>query len=150
MAQVESLSHTAVLVPNIQEAEDFYEHALGAHLHNRISLNTDDIRRGRGLPHTCWTLADYLIVFFVPESPGRKPGAGGGFSHGFAVSRSRFGEILELLQDRGVTFEGPVSHSENGPLGESVYLADTGGNHLEICWRRDEGRAYNQVVMADA
>jgi catechol 2,3-dioxygenase-like lactoylglutathione lyase family enzyme len=150
MAEVESLNHTAVFVPNIREAEEFWEQGLGAHLHNRISLNTDDIRRGRGLPHTCWTLADYLMVFFVPEKDERQPGANNGFSHGFAVSRERFGQILDLLRERGVEFDGPITHPEAGPLGESIYLSDTGGNRLELCWRRDEDRPYSQVMMASA
>lgn len=150
MAEVESLSHTAVFAPNIREAEEFWQDTLGARLHNRISLNTDDIRRGRGLPHTCWTLADYLIVFFVPDGDDRQPGFRNGFSHGFAVSRSRFGEILATLRKRGAEFEGPVTHPAEGPLGESIYLVDTGGNRLEICWRRDENRSYTPVVMASA
>ncbi len=150
MADVESLSHTAIFAPNIREAEAFWEGTLGAHLHNRISLNTDDIRRGRGLPHTCWTLADYLIVFFVPDRDDREPGVKNGFSHGFAVSRERFGQVLAMLQERDVAFTGPVTHPEAGPLGESIYLADTGGNRLEICWRRDEAASYSPVVMASA
>src|SRR5581483_8310057 len=141
MAEIESLSHSAILVPNIREAEDFWEQALGAHLHNRISLNTDDIRRGRGSPHTCWTLADYLMVFFIPDRTDRNPRADSGFRHGFAVSHSRFDQIVDLLNERDVSFEGPIAHPENGPLGESVYLSDTGGNRLEICWRRDEDHA---------
>jgi catechol 2,3-dioxygenase-like lactoylglutathione lyase family enzyme len=150
MAEVESLSHTAILVPNIREAEEFYEEKLGARLHNRISLNTDDIRRGRGAPHNSWTLTDYLMVFFVPEGNDRNPGAGNGFRHGFAVSHARFDRIIDRLREHGVEFDGPLAHPESGPLGESIYLSDTGGNQLEVCWRRDEDRQYNAVVRADA
>ena len=149
MAEVESLSHTAVLVPDIREAEEFYEQKLGARIHNRISLNTDDIRRGRGSPHNCWTLADYLVVFFLPDHPDRRPGAKNGFRHGFAVSRERFAAIVDRLCLDEIPFEGPIAHPEKGPLGESIYLEDTGGNRLEICWRRDADRVFNPVITAD-
>jgi catechol 2,3-dioxygenase-like lactoylglutathione lyase family enzyme len=150
MGEVESLSHTAILVPDIREAEEFYEQKLGARIHNRISLNADDIRRGRGSPHTCWTLGDYLIVFFLPDDKeGRQPGHQNGFHHGFAVSRERFSAIVDRLREDEFPFDGPVLHPETGPLGESIFLEDTGGNRLEVCWRRDTDRKYNPVIVAD-
>jgi catechol-2,3-dioxygenase len=60
-----------------------------------------------------------------------------GFRHAFRVRRETFPEVVERLKARGVPFEGPVTHPEQGPLGESVYFKDPGGNFIEVCWRRD-------------
>ncbi len=71
-----------------------------------------------------------------------------GFRHAFAVPRDTFGEIQERLRERNVRFEGPLDHPAGGPIGQSIYFKDPGGNFLEICWRRDETQAYNSVMLS--
>jgi catechol-2,3-dioxygenase len=77
----------------------------------------------------------------MPMPDPARPRGVGGFRHGFRVSRDRFGQLVRRLRDHGITFEGPVQHPERGPLGESVYFQDPGGNFIEVCWRRDEVRS---------
>jgi catechol-2,3-dioxygenase len=61
----------------------------------------------------------------------------GGFRHGFRLSRAAFDQLIDRLRYYEVPFEGPVTHPDNSPLGQSVYFKDPGGNFLEVCWRRD-------------
>ena len=149
MADIEGLNHCGLSVPDVKVGEHFYEVLLGAEHCNRIGTTTSDVRRGRGAPHTCNVLGDYLFVLFPHR---RAVGADGpmrgvdGSRHGFAVSRERFDEIVERARDTGIAFEGPVVHPENGPLGESIYFTDPGGNFTEVCWRRDEQQARNPLI----
>jgi len=150
MAELESLSHSAICVGNLREAEEFYEDVLGARIVNRVNFNTDDARRGRSI-HSSLVLGDFLFALMLPKDrmpmpPAEQHRGMNGYRHGFAVSPARFNEILERLRERRVPFHGPVSHPERGPLGESIYLKDPGGNFLEICWRRDEERKYHLVM----
>jgi catechol-2,3-dioxygenase len=153
MADLESLSHSAICVDNLREAERFYEDVLGARVVNRVNFNTDDARRGRSV-HSSMVLGDFLFALMLPKDrmpmpPPEQHKGTNGFRHGFAVSRAQFEDILERLQDHNVPFQGPIDHPERGPLGQSVYFKDPGGNFLEVCWRRDEDRAYNPVTLAE-
>ncbi len=51
-----------------------------------------------------------------------------------------------MLEENGVSYDGPVTHPESGPFGESVYFRDPTGNFLEVVWRRDEDAPYNEVM----
>lgn len=152
MAELESLSHSAICVDDLREAEAFYRDVLGAQIVNRVNFNTDDARRGRSI-HTNLILGDYLFALMLPkdEMPMPEPEEHrgmNGFRHGFAVPRTQFEEIHTRLAAAEVPFEGPVHHPDAGPLGESIYLKDPGGNFLEICWRRDEEHTYNSVTLS--
>ena len=141
MAQVESISHSGINVIDLKEAEDFYADIFGAEITNRVNFNTDDARRGRSV-HTSISVADWLFAIVLPKAEMPMPDAAtlrgtNGFRHGFRVSRDQFPGIVERLRARGVPIEGPVQHPEIGPLGESVYFKDPGGNFIEVCWRRD-------------
>lgn len=145
MADIESLNHTGISVPDVRSGTDFYDKLLGAQVCNVIGANSDEVRRGRGVPHPCILMGDYAMVVFVNPGPVAIPeGQRGldGSRRAFAVPRARFSEIVERARANGIAFEGPAPHPENGPLGESIYLTDPGGNFFEICWRRDEGRSY--------
>jgi len=153
MANLESLSHSAICVDNLREAERFYEEVLGARVVNRVNFNTDDARRGRSV-HSSMVLGDFLFALMLPKDrmpmpPDDQYRGTNGFRHGFAVSRDEFDEILERLKRHNVPFQGPSDHPEKGPLGQSAYFKDPGGNFLEICWRRDENRVYNPVTLAE-
>jgi catechol-2,3-dioxygenase len=112
----------------------------------------DKVVRGRSL-NTVVALADYLLALMVPknvlpEASSEQKAEANPFRHAFWVSQERFDEVTEELNARGVPFEGPVTHPERGPLGQSIYLADPAGNSLEICWRRDRARAFHPVTTA--
>ena len=149
MANIEGLNHTGRSVPDVRLGEDFYVKILGARHCNTVSSATEDVRAGRGAPHPCNLLAGYLFVLFphakhlpLPDSPKGEDGS----RIGFAVSRQRFDEIVERAQEIGLPFEGPVMHPERGPIGESLYFTDTGGNYMEICWRRDQDEQFNRLA----
>ena len=153
MSELESLSHSAICVDDLRRAEAFYQDVLGARILNRVNFNTDDARRGRSV-HTTLVLGDFLFALMLPKDrmpmppDGQHRGANG-FRHGFAVPRQRFDEIVGRLREHEVGFDGPVEHPARGPLGQSVYLKDPGGNFLEICWRRDEDREYAPVQLGE-
>ena len=144
MAEIESISHTGINVVDLKDAEEFYADILGAQITNRVNFNTDDARRGRSV-HTSLVMGDWLFAVVLPRGEMPMPAADtlrgtNGFRHAFRVDRAAFPQIVERLRARGVPFEGPVVHSEQGPFGESVYFQDPGGNFIEVCWRRDAVR----------
>lgn len=146
MADVESLSHSAICVHDLKEAEDFYCNVLGARQATRVNFKTEDAQRGRSI-HGSIIVQDYLLALmvardFMPMPPKEQQRGAHGFRHAFRVSRSRFEKTMEELKQRGVPFEGPVDHPEKSPFGQSVYFKDPSGNFLEILWRRDEQVEY--------
>lgn len=91
-------------------------------------------------PHTGVTMGTAFLAFFEHLQllvPPERPRGYAGSRHGFTVRRARFQAAIERLKSCNVPYEGPIAHPENSPFGESVYLADPGGNFYEICWRRD-------------
>jgi catechol-2,3-dioxygenase len=149
MAGVESISHSGICVHDLKAAEDFYCKILGATVHSRVNFKTQDALRGRSV-HTSLMLDDYLFAVMLTEDwmegppPDRLRGENR-VRHAFCVPKARFGSVLDQLKTSGVPFEGPVSHPQHGPFGESVYFRDPTGNFLEVLWRRDEDATYNEV-----
>lgn len=152
MADIESISHSGMIAPDTLASHLFYEDVLGGTRSETVSRCYESARGGNA--HPCGIVGDYLFVTFPrPRNlppPTQLRGGEDSFRHGFAVSRTRFGEIMDYLREHTVAFEGPVAHPENGPLGQSIYFRDGGGNFFEVCWRRDEDRRYNSVMMAEA
>lgn len=153
MAEVQSLSHSAICVHDLQEAEEFYCGLLGAHPHSGVNFITEDTIKGRSV-HKSVVLEDFLIALalagdFMPMPPNGQLRGAHGFRHAFAVSRARFDEIVGKLRAGGVAFDGPVAHPAKGPFGESIYFKDPSGNFLEILWRRDEHVAYDAPAVSD-
>jgi extradiol dioxygenase family protein len=151
MADVEGLSHSAICVHDLREAEDFYCNVLGARQGTRVNFKTDDAVRGRSV-HGSVILEDYLLALMVPRDFMPMPAAeqqrgAHGFRHAFRVSRARFDEITGELKRREIRFDGPVDHTENGPFGQSIYFKDPSGNFLEILWRRDEDENYQRPYV---
>jgi catechol-2,3-dioxygenase len=145
MADVEIMEHCGLTVPDVFEAEQFYQRILGAQIDHRTSLRTDNLGSP---PHTNVVLGDFFFVLFphMKEPPAAQAPRGfDGSRRAYAVSRDRFGEIVQRLQENDIPFEGPLAHPEKGPLGESVYFTDPGGNYLEVCWRRDPKPAAGPV-----
>jgi catechol-2,3-dioxygenase len=151
MADVEGLSHSAICVHDLREAEEFYCNVLGARLGNRVNFKTDDAIRGRSV-HGSVILEDYLLALmvtrdFMPTPPAEQHRGAHGFRHAFRVTRARFDEITDELKRRRSPFEGPVEHPEKSPFGESIYFKDPSGNFLEIVWRRDEDVSYQKPYV---
>jgi catechol-2,3-dioxygenase len=149
MAVVESISHSGICVHDLKAAEDFYCNVLGATVHSRVNFKTQDALRGRSV-HTSLTLGDYLFAIMLSEDwmnvpPLEQLRGENRVRHAFSVPRERFATIVESLRRHNIAFEGPVTHPERGPFGESVYFRDPTGNFLELVWRRDEAALYNEV-----
>jgi len=149
MAVVESLSHSGICVHDLKEAEDFYCKVLGATVHSRVNFKTQDALRGRSI-HTSLMLNDYLFAIMLSEDwmtipPKEQLRGENRIRHAFCIPKSEFAPLVESLRDHNVPFEGPVTHPDNGPFGESLYFRDPTGNFLEAVWRRDENVVYNEV-----
>lgn len=138
MADIESFNHAGMSAPDVLEAETFYEKVLGATRCNWLGLN--DAKGHGGHPRPCNLLGGNLFVIFrhanKREDPAQLRGLDG-LRHAYAVQKERFEEMMDRLRENGIPFEGPTDHPENGPLGQSIYFTDKGGNFLEVCWRRD-------------
>jgi len=149
MAEIQSLNHSAICVHDLQAAEDFYCGVLGAHMASSTDFVTEDVIKGRSL-HKSIILEDYLIALmlardFMPMPPEHQNRGAHGFRHAFYVPRERFDDLLAVLTERNIAFEGPVEHPVAGPFGASIYVKDPSGNFLEFLWRRDENVAYDAV-----
>ncbi len=153
MAEVESISHSGIEGPDSRAVLKFYEEVLGGSRVETVSGSYEGSRGGN--PHPCGVVGDYLFVIFPDRSKGgQRPlpeqvrgGTDEDVRHGFMVSRDRFDEFVARLREQGVAFEGPVTHPERGPLGQSLYFTDAGGNFFEVCWRRDEDADYAPVPV---
>ncbi|HEY3117403.1 MAG TPA: VOC family protein [Chloroflexota bacterium] len=150
MAEVESISHSGMVAPDSRLIHDWYEEVMGGTWGETVSRDYEGTRGGNA--HSCGMIADYLFVTFprAREMAGPQVLAGGedSYRHAWAVSRAKFDEALQHLEAHGVEYDGPVNHPENGPLGQSIYFRDAGGNFFEICWRRDEEAEYHPVITA--
>ena len=142
MADIDSLNHTAMPVHDLDAAEAFYRGVLGAVPHNRTCFQLEDVKTGAAL-FKSFVIGDFLLALTVARQPMAMPPAdrfrgAHGFRHGFQVSRARFEAVRGALDARGIPYQGPVAHPEEGPFGESLYFKDPSGNFLELVWRRDE------------
>lgn len=151
MADVEGITHSGICAADLPASEAFYVDQLGAAFSNRSGFHVDKAARGRSL-NTVVVLADYLIALMVPKEAIPMPPDGqlrgeNPFRHAFWVAPERFPDLIERLQEAGVAFEGPVTHPENGPLAQSIYLKDPAGNFLEVCWRRPGEQTFNPVQL---
>jgi catechol-2,3-dioxygenase len=142
MALLESLNHTAINVHDLEQALDFYCGILGGTTHSRSNFQIEDARNGVAIFQSI-IIEDYMLALtiapnFMPMPPENQLRGAHGFRHGFTVTKARFGEVQETLRAHNIPFEGPVTHPEKGPFGQSIYLKDPSGNFLEFLWRRDE------------
>lgn len=153
IAEVESISHSGIEGPDSRAIEEFYEKVLGGTRAEVCSRSYEGSRGGN--PHPCGLVGDYLFVIFpirdnspMPVEGQRRSGTDGNARHAFSVPREKFEHVLEHPKKVGTPFKGPVTHPEAGPLGQSVYFQDAGGNQFEICWRRDIDVSYAPVPVS--
>jgi extradiol dioxygenase family protein len=152
MAKVEGITHSGICALDLPESEEFYVDRLGAIFSNRSGFHVDKVVRGRSL-NTVVALADYLLALMVPKNvlpqpPSAERRGANPLRHAFWVSQERFDQVVETLSERGVEFDGPVTHPDAGPLGQSIYMQDPAGNFLEVCWRRDRDRPFHPVTTS--
>jgi hypothetical protein len=150
MAEVESISHSGMVATDSRAVHDWYEAVMGGRWAETVSRNYEGTRGANA--HSCGMIADYLFVTFPRprdvSGPEVLDGGQDSYRHAWAVSPEHFEAAMQWLRDHDVPFEGPVTHPEVGPLGQSIYFRDPGGNFFEVCWRRDEHRDYHPVVLA--
>lgn len=153
MAQIESISHSGIEGPDSMAVHDFYINILGGTAVETASGSYEGNRGGNA--HPCEVIGDYLFVVFPDRTHSEPPPADqlrGGYEseprHAFQVSRDRFDEVMSWLLDNDVAFEGPLTHPERGPLGQSIYFKDGGHNWFEICWRRDTDVKWSPVPVS--
>jgi hypothetical protein len=152
-SEVESISHSGIEGPDSRAMEEFYEKVFGGARAEVCSRSYEGPRGGN--PHPCGLVGDYLFVIFpirdgtrLPSDDQLRGGTEGNPRHAFSLPRERFEQALEHLKRLKIPFEGPVTHPEAGPLGQSVYFKDVGGNFYEICWRRDLDVSYAPVPVS--
>ena len=153
MAEIESISHSGIEGPDSMAVHDFYTNILGGTPVQAASGAYEGPRGGSA--HPCEVIGDYLFVVF-PDRAGRelpptdqlRGGTDGDPRHAFQVSRERFDAVMEWLRENDVRFEGPVTHPERGPLGQSIYFTDRGHNWFEVCWRRDTAVKWAPVPVS--
>ena len=142
MSGMHSLNHSVLPVRDMDVAAAFYCDVLGATSFNYTTFEIGGIKTGSALFRS-FIIGDFLVALTVARNALEMPpddqfrGAQG-FRHGFQVTRSEFGDILDSLKTHDIAFQGPVDHPEAGPFGQSVYFKDPSGNFLEFIWRRDE------------
>lgn len=154
MAEVESISHSGIEGPDSRAVLMFYEEIMGGSRVETVSGSYDGNRGGN--PHPCGIIGDYLFVIFpdrtnggeMPPEDHLQGGTEQDVRHAFMIGRDRFDQFVGRLRERGLRFEGPVTHPERGPLGQSIYFQDGGGNFFEVCWRRDEDAEYAAVPVS--
>jgi catechol-2,3-dioxygenase len=137
-----SLNHSVLPVRDMDEAAAFYCDVLGATPFNYTTFEIGGVKTGSALFRS-FIIGDFLLALTVARNVLEMPPAdqfrgAHGFRHGFQVTRSEFGDIVESLKAHDIGFQGPVDHPEAGPFGQSVYFKDPSGNFLEFTWRRDE------------
>jgi len=142
MAEMERLDHSGIPAPNLDASQWFYECVLGVSPASHSGQDSGSAPQARSI-HSDVMVGGLGLALMLPNDRIRMPAedelvASNGFRHGFCVSRERFGAVIERLTEYAIPFRGPVVHPEAGPLGESVYFKDPGGNFMEVCWRRGE------------
>lgn len=147
MADIESLNHCGLSVPDLRESEEWYARVLGGRNLSRTTMEVNDVVRGKGGVHVTNIVLNYAFATFThpDEAPSPPRPRGNSSRHAFAVPREKFDAYVEQLRTNDVPFDGPVDHPELGPLGQSVYFTDCGGNYFEVCWRRDQVTLRNGV-----
>jgi catechol-2,3-dioxygenase len=143
MAVMNSISHSVINVDDLAECERFYVDILGGEKRSACCFDTEDTMRGRSV-HETYIVQDF--VFFValaertlPKPPENQHKGLSGFRTAFSVPQKKFDETLEAFKKNNIGFEGPVTHPDKSPFGQSIYFKDPSGNFMEFLTRRDEG-----------
>jgi catechol 2,3-dioxygenase-like lactoylglutathione lyase family enzyme len=112
--------NATLYVSDLDRAVRFYVETLGFKLRYRAGAGWAEVDAGGGL----------VLGLHLAREHGPKPGAPGSISVGFDVNQP-IGEVVAVLENRGVTFHGPVRTDTavklaffGDPDGNALYLAE--------------------------
>ena len=108
----------ALTVSDIDRSVRFYVETLGFKLTSRIGNDWAEVDAGGG----------FVLGLHHGGERGPKPGTPGSVALYFEVNQP-IAEVVEVLANRGVTFEGPVK--ANGPVKIALFV-DPDGNVLRL------------------
>ncbi|HEY7218219.1 MAG TPA: VOC family protein [Candidatus Binatia bacterium] len=128
---VETIDHIAIPVRDLELNQSFYIDVLG------LKFKTTR-RNPDGSPRQTYVLAGDNIIGLHLPGISAVPSASAGPRIGIGVPTERFDQVEQNLTLAKRPFRGPVEHSAEAPLIQSIYFDDPDGNHLEICVRRSE------------
>ena len=128
---VETIDHIAIPVRDLALNQSFYIDVLG------LKFKTTR-RNPDGSPRQTYVLAGDNIIGLHLPGINAVPSASAGPRIGIGVSTERFDQVEQNLTLAKHPFRGPLEHSAEAPLIQSIYFDDPDGNHLEICVRRSE------------
>ncbi len=109
--------NVTVYVSNMDAAVRFYSETLGLRLVDRFGDHWASVEAGRG-----------LTVGLHPNSGAPRASRKGAMEIGLELKGS-IHEAIQVLQEKGVTFEGPIHEDEAGSF---VYLSDPDGNPIYL------------------
>jgi extradiol dioxygenase family protein len=124
---VRPILHLSLPVRDIEEARDFYAHALGC----QPARQRDDFV-------DVWFFGLQLTLHDRPdEATGLVPGSSRHF--GVTLARDEFDQLVEHLERSGVEWLSPVSTDNAGLLTEQTKakIVDPSGNVIEVKTYRD-------------
>ncbi len=108
-----------IFVSDLDRAVRFYTESLGLSVQYRAGNEFAMIDAGNGL----------MIGLHPASSQGPDPGTPGAISVGFNVTAPSE-QVVETLQQRGVTFRGPIKDDDPVRL---AFFGDPDGNDLYLC-----------------
>lgn len=110
-----------IYVSDMDRAVEFYTAVLGLRLESRFGNEWASVDAGRG-----------LTIGLHPAAEGMgAPGTLGSINIGFNVTES-LDEVVRTLENRGVTFDGPIRGDANGSI-RLAFFGDPDGNSLYLC-----------------
>lgn len=127
LAPVRPILHLSLPVRDLEEARDFYVHALGC----QAARQRDDFV-------DVWFFGLQLTLQDRPdEATGLVPGSARHF--GVTLGREEFDQLVEHLGRSGVQWVSPVSTDDAGQLTEQTKakIVDPSGNVIEVKTYRD-------------
>src|SRR5438270_9028648 len=157
MATKAEMDHSVLAVNDLELGEHFYSRILGQVLGGsaeRRTMGTTDevIRAGRlravqaerrggdgfrvPAPHSGVQVGRVQIPLFLYSDHVQEPPPEqlrGTPRLALHVTPLQMDELVEVLQEHRVAFEGPVEHPAPCPVSRSVYLKDPSSNFLELC-----------------
>jgi hypothetical protein len=127
LAFVRPILHLSLPVRDIEEARDFYVHALGC----QAARQRDDFV-------DVWFFGLQLTLHGRPdEATGLVPGSCRHF--GVTLGRDEFDQLVEHLERSGVEWVSPVATDDHGVMTEQTKakIVDPSGNVIEVKTYRD-------------
>jgi catechol 2,3-dioxygenase-like lactoylglutathione lyase family enzyme len=110
--------NATLTVSDLDRALRFYVETLGFKLQHRAGDAWAEVDAGGGL----------VLGLHVARAHGPQPGAHGSISVGFDLNQP-IGDVVEVLENRGVRFHGPVK--DDGPV-KLAFFGDPDGNALYL------------------